>query len=154
MSEFFITKKSGLTRAYFTPQDWRMPLPTIQKIINNPEQYIDLMQHIALNHKGLNWKFYKFQLSRQTYPIFIYSLAWCSKNLKPTLAYSWQFQKNANKLYRFLDKNHIVLTKHEEFLIDVCKDLTSWAEYEITRQQLLEDIIDALNNYYTNFSYI
>lgn len=152
MSEF-ITKKSGLTRAYFTPQDWRVPLPTIKEIINDPEQYTGLMQHIALNHKGLNWKFYKFQLSRQTYPIFIYSLAWCSKNLKPTLAYSWQFQKNANKLYRFLEKNHIVLSNQEEFLVETCKNFVNWSDYEVNKKQFINSIIDGLNNYYRNFSY-
>ena len=152
MSEF-ITKKSGLTRAYYTPKDWRVPLPTIQEIINDPEQYADLMQHIALNHKGLNWKFYKFQLSRQTYPIFIFSLAWCSKNLKPTLAYSWQFQKNANKLYRFLEKNHIVLSNQEEFLVETCKNFVNWSDYEVNKKQFINSIIDGLNNYYRNFSY-
>ena len=152
MSEF-ITKKSGLTRAYYTPKDWRVPLPTIKEIINDPEHYTGLMQHIALNHKGLNWKFYKFQLSRQTYPIFIYSLAWCSKNLKPTLAYSWQFQKNANKLYRFLEKNHIVLSNQEEFLVETCKNFVNWSDYEVNKKQFINSIIDGLNNYYRNFSY-
>ncbi len=148
MSEF-ITKKSGLTRAYFTPQDWQVPLPTIQEIINDPEQYTDLMQHIALNHKGLNWKFYKFQLSRQTYQIFIFSLAWCSKNLKPTLAYSWQFQKNANKLHSFLERNHIVLSNQEEFLVETCKNFVNWSDYEVNRKEFIKSIIDGLTILYS-----
>lgn len=148
MSEF-ITKKSGLTRAYFTPQDWRVPLPTIKEIINDPEQYTGLMQHIALNHKGLNWKFYKFQLSRQTYPIFIYSLAWSARNLKPTLAYSWQFQKNANKLHSFLERNHIVLSNQEEFLVETCKNFVNWSDYEVNRKEFIKSIIDGLTILYS-----
>ena len=153
MSEFFITKKSGLTRAYFTPQDWRVPLPTIKEIINDPEQYADLMLHIALNHKGLNWKFFRYQLDKKTYPVFLYSLAWCAKDLQPTLSYSWQFEYNANRIYKFLVKNHITLNIQEDFLVSSSKNFTNWPENKANRQQFLTGIIDALNNYYANFSY-
>lgn len=149
MRKILITKKTGQTRFYYPPEDWRVPLPTIQEIINDPEQYIDLMQHIALNHKGLNWKFFKYQLNKNTYPVFLYSLAWCAQRLKPTLAYSWQFQKNANKLYRFLEKNHIVLTKHEDFLLETCKNFMNWSDYDVNRKTFIKSIIDGLTTIYS-----
>ena len=147
MSEVTFTKKSGLIRAYFTPKDWRLPLPNIKEILKYPEKYNDLMQHIALNHKGLNWKFYKFLLTKETYPIFIYSLVYCAKDLKPTEGYSWQIQKNANRTWHFMNKNHIFFNPKEIRILRLCQNFTNCDKDK--KNIAIEQIEHELNNYYS-----
>ena len=107
-------KRSGLTRAYYETVDWRVPLPSISDIMNNPDDYIGLMYHIAMNHKGLNWLIYKSQLNFDTYPIFMYSLAFCAMNENPSISYSWQMNKNARRVGKFIKENQFDKFTHNK----------------------------------------
>ncbi len=113
MSEVTFTKKSGLIRAYFTPKDWRLPLPNI----------------------------------KETYPIFIYSLVYCAKDLKPTEGYSWQIQKNANRIWHFMNKNHIFFNPKEIRILRLCQNFTNCDKDK--KNIAIEQIEHELNNYYS-----
>ena len=141
-------KRSDLTRAYYETVDWRVPLPSISDIMNNPDDYIGLMYHIAMNHKGLNWLIYKSQLNFDTYPIFIYSLAFCAMNENPTISYSWQMNKNARRVGKFIKENHIFLLPDETKLLAICSYFPSWTSTKAQRASEIGSIIEALHKNY------
>ena len=146
--EFILQRHSGLTRAYFKAVDWQLTLPNVSDIMKNPSDYIDLMYHIALNHKGLNWKMYKFQLNPDNYQVFIYSIAFCIMNTKPTCAYSWQMNRNARKIITFASKNNIQLEEVEKSILNLgskfflCKDSNESKIFDIFQ------LVDELHNIY------
>lgn len=119
---------SGLTRAYFTPCDWRMPLPKISDIMEDPDKHSSLLFHIGLNHKGLNWKIYHFQLSKDTFAIFMYALTYCMLHTNNSESYSWQIHKNARRVKKFIEKNDIPLTINEAEMLNIALNFGNWAE--------------------------
>lgn len=144
-------KHSGLTRAYFATADWR-ELPKILDIMQKPTEYTDLMYHIALNHKGLNWKIYKYQLTLENYPVFIYSLAFCAMNVNPTDGFAWQIQKNAKRVLKFLNKNNLTVSHDEDYVLDICAEFLSWEETEKQRDLRMSLALEDLSTIYRYFS--
>lgn len=147
-TQYVTQKHSGLTRAYFKPVDWHMPLPSISDIMNNPDDYIELMYHIAMNHKGLNCFIYKYQLDHNTYPVFIYSLAFCAMNENPSIAYSWQMNKNARRIQKFIRENNIFLEFAEERILQICSDFPNWNSYRANRISEISSLIEQLHEIY------
>ena len=135
---------SGLGRIYVRPYNWQMPLPSLRSILLNKMQYRNLIFHIGLNHKGLNWRIYKYQLNKDTYPVFLYSLAVCMLNVEPTRVYSWQIESNARRIKRFVDNSNIKLPVGTSPILNIGVRFTSWRKTKGDRSRVLEDALNKL----------
>lgn len=139
---------SGLTRAYFTPCDWQMPLPDIEEIVEDPDSFSNLLFHIGLNHKGLNWKMYQFALSKDNYTVFMYALTYCMLHTNTSANYCWQIHKNARRLKNFIEKNDIPVSINEEQMLDIALDFHNWTETFSKRTITLGSILKGFKESY------
>ena len=145
----YVTKEhSGLTRAYYKTVDWGMPVPSISDIMNNPDYYIVLMYHISMNHKGLNWRIYRTQLNSDTYPVFMYSLAFCAMNENPCFSCSWQMNKNARRIRKFIKENAVSIDSYETKLLGICSNFPNWNEYKANRISEISSMIEHFHELY------
>lgn len=139
---------SGLTRAYFTPSDWRVPLPKISNIMEDPDEYSSLLFHIGLNHKGLNWKMYRFTLTIDNYSIFLYALTYCMLHTNTSANYCWQMHKNAQRLEKFIARNDIPVSINEEQILEIALDFHNWTETLAKRTITLGSLLKGFKEAY------
>lgn len=144
-----MTKKhSGIMRTYLPPFSLSVNIPSIQEIDSKSDLGYLFVNHITQNHKGLNWKIYRYKLNSNNYKSFIYAFALTAINLNPTSNTSWQFVSNAKRLSKAIQKNHIILSNTEEKLIKNCIDFQINKEIKRFRIQKYDEIITELKNEY------
>ena len=136
----------GKTRMYLPTFDLQMSIPSVGTLIESPDEKIVkiFMQHVVLNHKGLNWKIYRYYLNRKNYKSFLYSFAYICKDFSTTHSAAWQVESNARRLQKALSRNKISLSLTEKELLSIALSFTSWKDKSSVRESRLNLIIEKL----------
>lgn len=126
-------KVSGLVRLYLEPFPLTARVPTVRQLIRNPKKHICFIEHVVQNHKGLNWKCYRYKVTASNYKSFIYAFAYkmACINLNST---SWQLESNARRLNKALKRANISLSHCEKEVINMGLHFTTWYAKEVERK--------------------
>lgn len=120
---------SGKIRHYYKPLSMNYTIKPLKNFMLSPEYYKNFINHVVLNHKGLNWKTYRYKLTQNNYKTFIYAFAFTICSYKPTSPAAWQLETNARQLRKSIFRNRILLTVTERNLIDCCIHFTNSEMY-------------------------
>ena len=66
-------KHSGLTRTYLPTFNLQEEIPKLGDIIEKTPIGTLFINHVALNHSGLNWKIFRHKLNPNNYESFIFA---------------------------------------------------------------------------------
>ena len=132
---------SGLTRTYLPTFNLREDIPEIKSIISNTPEGKRFANHIALNHKGLNWKIFRFNMNSSNYKSFIVSLALIASQSNPSHSTIWQLESNARRIEKNSLKKDIKLTDDEKEILEICKFFSTWHSTACFREQKLRSLI-------------
>lgn len=141
-------KHSGLTRTYLPTFNLQEEIPKLGDIIEKTPIGTLFINHVALNHSGLNWKIFRHKLNPNNYESFIFAFALIAKDSNPCYSGIWQFESNARKLEKALIKNNIKLTKCEYDLIQRCKNFSKWSDYRVLREKEMSTVLMTLRQQY------
>ena len=132
---------SGLTRTYLPAFNLREDIPEIKDIVANTPEGKRFANHVALNHKGLNWKIFRFNMNSNNYKSFIFSLALIASKSSPYHSAIWQLESNARRLEKNLLKKDIKLSDNEKEILEICKFFSTWHSTSCFREQKLRSLI-------------
>ena len=136
-------KHSGLTRTYLPTFGLREQIPEVKDIIANTPTGKKFANHVALNHKGLNWKIFRFNMNSSNYKSFVFSLAIIASKSTPSHSAIWQLESNARRLQKNLIKKNIKLTAEEQEIIEICKNFSRWHSTYFFREKKLNSLISS-----------
>lgn len=139
---------SGITRSYLPTFNLQSDIPTLEDIIGKTPTGELFTNHVALNHKGLNWKIFRYKLNPNNYKAFIFAFALIAKISNPCHSEIWQFESNARRLEKALIKNNIKLTKCENDLIQICKNYSKWGYTRALREKEMSTVLTTLRHQY------
>lgn len=141
-----IVEKSGTSRMYLQTFDLKMTIPSVEALIQSPDDEVVkiFMQHVVLNHKGLNWKIFRHYLNDENYKSFIYAFAYICKDFPTSYSTSWQIESNARRLAKAVERNKISLTKVEADLIHFCESFKYCCYTNSAREEHLSKVLREL----------
>lgn len=146
-----VQEHSGIIRTYLPTFNLLSDIPTLEDIIGKTPTGELFTNHVALNHKGLNWKIFRYKLNPSNYKSFILAFAIIAK-VKISEPYYlrgiWQFESNARRLEKALIKNNIKLTKCENNLIQICKSYSKWGYTRALREKEMSTVLTTLIHQY------
>lgn len=143
-----IQKHSGLTRTYLPTFSLDMAVPSVQEIDSNTEVSKLFVDHVTKNHKGLNWKIFRYTLNPTNYKSFVYAFAITALNSNPCYITTWQFVSNAKRMRKSILRNNIVLSKTETNLLNNCINYQENADIESRRKTKYTNFIENLKLQY------
>lgn len=145
-----MTKKhSGLTRTYLPTFNLNVAIPSILEIQAATNLSVIFTNHITMNHKGLNWKIYRYNLTSKNYKAFLYAFSMkLLENISPSSTTTWQFSANAKRLSKSIKKNNIVLSEAESELLTYCILYTSILDNKNSRNIKHIELLKKLSNEY------
>ena len=128
----------GLTRLYLKPYPLDKPVPEVSELIKNPdlEEHFHFLVHVTQNHKGLNWKIYRYKLTTDNYKSFIYAFAHQMAYLNTCHTTSWQVESSARRLYKALRKAKISLSEKEWEILERALFFKSWTLMDGKRKKV------------------
>lgn len=132
---------SGLIRTYLPTFDLRDEVPEITDIMADTPNGRRFANHVALNHKGLNWKIFRFNMNSSNYKSFIFSLAFVASKSNPTNSTVWQLESNARRIEKNLLRKNINLTEDEKEILEICKYFSKWRATCFSREQKLKSLM-------------
>lgn len=132
-------KVSGLCRLYLPTYPLNKEIPSLESIARGQEK--EFVNHVVLNHKGLNWKIYRYQLNAENYKAFFFAFVLGLKQTKPFCSTSWLVDSNARRLEKAIRRNGIKLTKDEERFLEVCKKFSKWDYTKMARESYLNSLL-------------
>ena len=139
---------SGITRTYLPTFNLQSDIPTLEDIIGKTPTGELFTNHVALNHKGLNWKVFRYKLNSDNYRSFLLAFAFIARISNPCYSEIWQFESNARRLEKALVKNNINLSKCEDDLLKICKDFSDWKLTRAFREKRMFILIETLKQQY------
>lgn len=137
---------SGLIRTYLPTFNLRDDVPEIADIVADAPNGKRFANHVALNHKGLNWKIFRFNMNSSNYKSFIFSLAFVASKYSPTDSTIWQLESNARRIEKNLLRKNINLTEDEKEILEICKSFSKWRATYFSREQKLKSLV-TVDNY-------
>ena len=132
-------KVSGLCRLYLPTYPLNKEIPSLESIARGQEK--EFVNHVVLNHKGLNWKIYRYQLNAENYKSFFFAFIVVLKQIKPFCSTSWLVDSNARRLEKALHRNGIQLTNEEEKFLTTCKNFSKWKDTRMERELYLNSLL-------------
>ena len=132
---FLIVEKGGLTRYYVEPFPLEGEIPKVEMLITQPLQHLDFVKHVFYNHKGLNWKIFRYGLNQSNYKSFLYAFAYRMAHLPPAHSTAWQVESNARRLKKAIKRVGISLSDYENEILDICLNFRKWNLNEDDRMQ-------------------
>jgi len=123
-----IQEHSGIKRIYLPTFNLQEEIPKLEDIVEKTPIGTLFINHVALNHKGLNWKIFRYKLNSNNYQSFIFAFALIANDSKSHYSGIWQFESNARRLEKALIRNNIKLSKCEYDLIQYWKNFSKWTK--------------------------
>lgn len=133
--DFWAEEKGGLTRYYLKPFPLEAEIPDVTLLIKQPQKHLSFMKHVFYNHKGLNWKIFRYGLNQSNYKSFLYAFAYRMPHFPPTHSAGWQIEANARRLKKALKRVGICLSDYENEILDICLNFRKWNLNEVDRMQ-------------------
>ena len=134
-NSFLIVEKGGLTRYYIKPFPLEDKIPEVDMLIKQPLHHLDFIKHVFYNHRGLNWKIFRYELNQANYKSFLYAFAYKMAHLPPSNSTSWQVESNARRLKKAIERAKLSLSDYETEILDICLNFRSWNLNENDRMQ-------------------
>lgn len=139
---------SGLTRIYLPTFSLNVNVPSVLEIDSKSEIGKLFTDHVTKNHKGLNWKIFRYTLNPANYKSFMYAFALTAFDSNPATSTVWQFSSCARRLKRAIERNGIVLSKTESDLIQACIYYQLDGHIQSYRDKKYTEIIEDLKKQY------
>ena len=143
-----IKKHSGLTRTYLPTFDLSVNVPSVQEIDSKTEIGKLFTDHVTKNHKGLNWKIFRYNLNQDNYKSFMYAFALTALDSNPSHSTVWQFSSSARRMQNAILRNGIILSKPESDLLQSCIQYSVSKDMKKYREAKYGKIIEDLKKQY------
>lgn len=116
----------GLTRCYLAPFSMEAEIPDVRKLIKDPLEYEDFIEHVFSNYKSRNWKIFRYRLNKTNYKAFLYAFAFDLGRHSPYLSTSWQVDSNARRLKKAIIREGISLSDAEQRILEISLNFKGW----------------------------